>query len=135
MLDSEPKKSVVIRNPGGQFASGTAGGPGRRALGLSVGEFFRDFLGKPVRGQTKSRPRKMADALYSIASDPNNKQCVAANHLLLTRAYGEVPKELSVTTSMLYMLALLPREAKDYILSLLEEADQTYFLAEENEEE
>lgn len=115
------KPGSISVNPAGQRGHG----------GFSVAEYTRRYLNYRPEGKKngKTRLRMLMDNAYAIASNAKHKQCMAAIQFLVTRAFGEVPKEISIKLAAIQALQSLPNEHRNFLAEMFAGGDDTLLLS------
>lgn len=125
----------IFRNNTWQPLEGALAKRGNPPVKLSLAKYTRDFLTSTPKGARCARIQEHHEALHEIAKDSSNKSCVQAIQLLWNRAYGDVPKELSIKASAADLIGNLREEAQQHILALLTGDKDSFFVASESNTE
>lgn len=129
-------KGRVIKGSAGPNPYGQPG-----ITGFSISEYGRRFLSRPhpndngdIRA-TITRRQKIFETAYLIAVDPTHKQCAVMIQWIIERAYGAVPKEISINSMALQAIlgSDMTKEAKAFLSDLLVGDDPTYLVSSRDE--
>lgn len=98
-------------------------------------EFARQFLLKTPDGDRQSRLKAQWEALHQIAKDPEHRQCVPANALMLSYSFGPPVPDVSLKIAALQVFQNMGAPAQEYIAMQLTQGDESYVIPESELEE